>query len=82
MNKHFAPVLAAAAILGVVGGVAATQAFKPVEHPQQTTVELVRPAAVTPSTTTTAAPSPTTAKVVVKTTPKPKPASAARRGPC
>jgi hypothetical protein len=73
MSK-LAPVLAAVAALGVVGGVAAVQAFQPTEQPQ-TRVEIVQPAAqvVTPSPTTTAAPSPTATvapKPVVKVVPK------------
>ena len=62
MNKVIAPVLASVAALGIVGGVAAAQAFKPVEKPAQ--VRLVEPAAQT--VTETATPSPTTTTVAPK----------------
>lgn len=69
MNKHIAPVLAAVAMLGVVGGVAATQALKPVESAKPQ-VQLVQPAAetVTPEPTVTA---------TVTVAPKPAPAPVA-----
>src|SRR5690242_12188980 len=81
-SKVVAPVLASVAALGIVGGIAAAQAFKPVEKPQQQ-VRFVDPAAqtvtqtptvavTTPSVTaTTSAPAPVkSVKVAVKSTPK------------
>jgi hypothetical protein len=63
VKKYLVPAGAALAALGVVGGVAATQAFHPVAKPAQ--VRLVQPAAQT----ITVAPSPTTTTPVpVKTT--------------
>jgi hypothetical protein len=73
--KVVAPVALSVGLLGIVGGVAATQAFQPVAKPK-TQVQLVQPAAqtvtVTPSpatTTATVAPKP----VVKTTTVKPAP---------
>jgi len=72
-TKVVAPIALSVGLLGIVGGVAATQAFQPVARPK-TQVQLVQPAAqtvtVTPSpTTTTAAPKP----VATTTAPKPAP---------
>lgn len=64
-------------LLGVVGGVAVAQSFKPAQKPQQ--VRLVEPAGQTvtvPATTTTTTPAPTATatvkpvKVAVRSTPK------------
>ena len=79
MNKVIAPVLASVAALGIVGGVAAAQAFKaPESKPAQ--VQLVQPAAETSTPTVTvtqtATPSPTTTTVApapVKTSVPSKP---------
>jgi hypothetical protein len=62
-TKVVAPIALSVGLLGIVGGVAATQAFHPVAKPAQ--VRLVQPAAQT----ITVAPSPTTtAPAPVKTT--------------
>lgn len=66
MRKLVLPVLAAAAVLGVVGGFAASQAFKPVEHQPAPKVQFVRPAAETAA--------PTVTVTATATPPKPKPA--------
>lgn len=70
VNKRMAPVALSVGLLGIVGGVAAANAFQPDQKPAQ--VQLVQPAAevVTPSPTTTSAPT-TTAPAPVKVTPKP-----------
>ena len=79
-SKVVAPVLASVAALGIVGGVAAAQAFKPVEKPQQQ-VRFVDPAAqtvtqtptvavTTPSVTATTSAPVKSVKVAVKSTPK------------
>lgn len=69
-TKVVAPIALSVGLLGLVGGVAATQAFHPVAHvkPQ---VQLVQPAAQTVTVT----PSPTTTDAPVKTTAAPKPVS-------
>ena len=72
MFRKFAPVLASVAMLGVVGGVAAAQAFKPSEQPAQ--VVQIAPAAETVAPTvepTTATPLPTATTVAPKPAPKP-----------
>jgi hypothetical protein len=74
-TKVVAPIALSVGLLGIVGGVAATQAFHPVAKPAQ--VRLVQPAAQTitvapsPTTTTTPAPVKTTAATpkVVKPAP-------------
>ena len=73
MKKHLVPVLASVAMLGLVGGVAAAQAFTPAQKQQTVTVvpaaELVeQPAPVPAATTKTAAP-------VAKAPAKAKPAA-------
>src|SRR5690348_9983629 len=79
-SKVVAPVLASVAALGIVGGIAAAQAFKPVEKPQQQ-VRFVDPAAqtvtqtptvavTTPSVTATTSAPVKSVKVAVKSTPK------------
>lgn len=69
MSK-LAPVLAAVAALGIVGGVAAAQAFQPTAKPAQ--VQFVQPAAeVAP---VTVAPTVTATTVAPKPVAKPKPA--------
>jgi len=78
MNKHIAPVLAAVAALGVVGGVAAAQAFQPAEKPAPVVrfapaaeTSTVAPAPAPVPTTTTVAPAPK--PVVKKAAPAPAP---------
>ena len=62
-SKVVAPVLAAVAALGIVGGVSAAQAFKaPESKPAQ--VRLVQPAAETVTETPTATPSTTTTRTI------------------
>lgn len=70
------PVLGAvAAMLLVVGGVAAAQAFQPVEKPAPRQVQLVQPAAqtVTPEPVVTTAAVPVKTVVPKKVAPKPAP---------
>jgi hypothetical protein len=81
-GSQLAPALAAVAALGIVGGIAAAQAFKPSEKPQQ--VQFVQPAGETVApTTTTPSPTTTTAapvkpvKVAVESTPTATTTSAA-----
>jgi hypothetical protein len=82
-GSKLAPALAAVAALGIVGGIAAAQAFKPAEKPQQQ-VQFVQPAGETVAPTT-ATPSPTTTtaapvkpvKVAVESTPTATTTSAA-----
>lgn len=72
VSKHIAPIALSVGLLGLVGGVAAAQAFKPADKPQR--VEFVRPAAetvtpeptvtVTPTETATVAPKPVAPKKV------------------
>lgn len=71
MNKHIAPIALSVGLLGIVGGVAAANAFSPTEKPAHRQVQIVQPA----SEVVTSSPTTTTAAVVTATVaPKPAPA--------
>jgi hypothetical protein len=85
-GSKLAPALAAVAALGIVGGIAAAQAFKPADKPQQ--VQFVQPAGetvtqtptvavVTPSATATTSAPVKAVKVAVESTPTATTTSAA-----
>jgi hypothetical protein len=82
-GSKLAPALAAVAALGIVGGIAAAQAFKPAEKPQrqvqfvQPAGETVAPTTTTPSPTTTTAAPVKPVKIAVESTPTATTTSAA-----
>jgi len=55
MNKRLAPIALSVGLLGLVGGVAAANAFQPAGKPAPRQVEIVQPAAQTSTPTTDAA---------------------------